>query len=127
RRHAGRRPALRAAAPRSAPPGVQGRGEGLPDRSGRAAGHRRRVRRGGRVHPQAPEPRRVKRIGVVGAMVWDTIYGRDPAQPAVEEWGGIAYALAALDAALEDGWEIVPLIKVGRDMAAPAERFLRSL
>jgi len=69
----------------------------------------------------------VKRIGVVGAMVWDTIYGRDPAQPAVEEWGGIAYALAALDAALDDGWQIVPLIKVGRDMAAPAERFLRSL
>ncbi|HWZ27982.1 MAG TPA: PfkB family carbohydrate kinase [Gemmatimonadales bacterium] len=69
----------------------------------------------------------MKRIGVVGAMVWDTIYGRDPAQPAVEEWGGIAYALAALDAALDDGWEIVPLIKVGHDMAAPAERFLRSL
>jgi len=69
----------------------------------------------------------VKRIGVVGAMVWDTIYGRDPAQPAVEEWGGIAYALAALDAALADDWEIVPLIKVGRDLAAPADRFLRSL
>lgn len=60
-------------------------------------------------------------------MVWDTIYGRDPARPAVEEWGGIAYALAALDAALEGGWEIVPLIKVGRDLADPAERFLRSL
>jgi len=69
----------------------------------------------------------VKRIGVVGAMVWDTIYGRDPAQPAIEEWGGIAYALAALDAALGDDWEIVPLIKVGRDLAAPADRFLRSL
>lgn len=69
----------------------------------------------------------MKRIGVVGAMVWDTIYGRDPAQPAVEEWGGIAYALAGLDAALDDGWEIVPLIKVGRDLAARAEQFLRTL
>lgn len=69
----------------------------------------------------------MKRIGVVGAMVWDTIYGRDPAQPAVEEWGGIAYALAGLDAALADDWEIVPLIKVGADLAAPADRFLRSL
>ena len=69
----------------------------------------------------------MKRIGVVGAMVWDTIYGRDPAQPAVEEWGGIAYALAGLDAALADEWEIVPLIKVGADLAAPADRFLRSL
>src|SRR4029077_9767464 len=34
---------------------------------------------------------------------------------------------AARDAAGGGGWEIVPLIKVGRDMAAPAERFLRSL
>jgi len=38
----------------------------------------------------------LKRLGVIGSMVWDTIYGRDPAQPAIEEWGGIAYALAAL-------------------------------
>jgi pfkB family carbohydrate kinase len=60
-------------------------------------------------------------------MVWDTIYGRDPAQPAVEEWGGIAYALAALDATLSDDWQIVPLIKVGRDLAQKANQFLRAL
>ncbi len=60
-------------------------------------------------------------------MVWDTIYGRDPAQPAVEEWGGIAYALAALDATLTDEWQIVPLIKVGRDLAPRANAFLRTL
>ena len=36
-------------------------------------------------------------------MVWDTIHGRDPAQPAVEEWGGISYALSALDATLPEG------------------------
>jgi len=60
-------------------------------------------------------------------MVWDTIYGRDPAQAAVEEWGGIAYALAALDATLTDEWEIVPLIKVGRDLAPRANTFLRTL
>lgn len=69
----------------------------------------------------------LKRLGVIGSMVWDTIYGRDPAQPAIEEWGGIAYALAALDATLGDGWEIVPLIKVGRDLAPEANRFLSSL
>jgi hypothetical protein len=69
----------------------------------------------------------LKRLGVIGSMVWDTIYGRDPAQPAVEEWGGIAYALAALDATLADGWEIVPLIKVGRDLAPGANTFLRTL
>ncbi len=69
----------------------------------------------------------MKRLGVVGSMVWDTIHGRDPAQPAVEEWGGISYSLAALDATLADDWEIVPLIKVGRDLAARANEFLRSL
>jgi sugar/nucleoside kinase (ribokinase family) len=60
-------------------------------------------------------------------MVWDTIYGRDPAQPAVQEWGGIAYALSALDATLPDDWQIVPLIKVGRDLAPKANEFLSGL
>ena len=60
-------------------------------------------------------------------MVWDTIYGRDPAQPAVQEWGGISYALAALDAMLPEDWQIVPLIKVGRDLAARANEFLSGL
>jgi pfkB family carbohydrate kinase len=69
----------------------------------------------------------VKRLGVIGTMVWDTIYGRDPAQRAVEEWGGIAYALAGLDAALTDDWSIVPLIKVGRDLASQAGTFLRGV
>jgi hypothetical protein len=64
---------------------------------------------------------------VIGSMVWDTIYGRDPAQAAVQEWGGISYALAALDAALTEDWEVVPLIKVGRDLAPKANEFLRSL
>jgi len=60
-------------------------------------------------------------------MVWDTIHGRDPVQAAVEEWGGISYALAALDATLSDDWTIVPLIKVGRDLAPRANQFLRTL
>ncbi len=69
----------------------------------------------------------LKRLGVIGSMVWDTIHGRDPAQPAVEEWGGIAYALAALDATLGGDWQVVPLIKVGRDLAPKANDFLRTL
>ncbi len=69
----------------------------------------------------------MKRLGVIGSMVWDTIYGRDPAQPAVEEWGGISYSLAALDATLRDDWQIVPLIKVGRDLAPRAAEFLGTL
>ncbi len=69
----------------------------------------------------------MKRLGVIGSMVWDTIFGRDPAQPAVEEWGGISYSLAALDATLGDDWQIVPLIKVGRDLAPRAAAFLGTL
>jgi len=69
----------------------------------------------------------VKRLGVIGSMVWDTIYGRDPARPAIEEWGGISYSLAALDATLHDDWQIVPLVKVGRDLAARANEFLGTL
>jgi len=60
-------------------------------------------------------------------MVWDTIHGRDPTQAAVQEWGGISYALAALDATLREDWEIVPLIKVGRDLAPKANQFLSGL
>lgn len=67
------------------------------------------------------------RIGIVGSMVWDLIYGRDAAAPPIEEWGGIAYALAGFDAALPPDWLLVPLIKVGRDMAGQARDFLSSL
>jgi hypothetical protein len=60
-------------------------------------------------------------------MVWDLIYGRDPTAPPVEEWGGIAYGLSGIDAALPDDWSIVPLIKVGWDLAEESARFLRTL
>ena len=60
-------------------------------------------------------------------MIWDTIIGRDPAEAPLEEWGGIGYALAGLDASLTPDWELVPLVKVGRDMAASANEFLRAL
>jgi hypothetical protein len=67
------------------------------------------------------------RVGVLGSLVWDEIHGRDPLAPPVEEWGGVAYALAAMDAALPQDWEIVPLIKVGRDLAVRAGEFLGTL
>lgn len=67
------------------------------------------------------------RVGVVGSLVWDEIHGRDPLAPPAEEWGGIAYGLAGMDAALPPDWEIVPLIKVGSDLAAEAQRFLSTL
>jgi hypothetical protein len=67
------------------------------------------------------------RVGVIGSLVWDEIHGRDPTTGPVEEWGGIAYALAGFDAALPPDWEIVPLIKVGADLAADARQLLASL
>lgn len=68
-----------------------------------------------------------KRVGVIGSFVWDVIHGRDRRVVPVEEWGGITYALAALDAALSDEWEIVPLLKVGDDLADRARTFIRTL
>ncbi len=70
---------------------------------------------------------RVKRLGVIGSFVWDEIHGREPAAPVVQEWGGITYALGALDAALGDDWLITPVVKVGDDLAAHAREFLRTL
>jgi hypothetical protein len=45
----------------------------------------------------------------------------------IEEWGGITYALGALDAALPNSWQAVPLLKVGPDLAPRARDFLRTL
>jgi hypothetical protein len=70
---------------------------------------------------------RRKRLGVIGTFVWDIIHGRTPMQGTVEEWGGITYALGALDAALAPEWEIVPLIKVGVDLTPRARDFLQTL
>ena len=68
-----------------------------------------------------------KRVGVLGSLVWDEIHGRDPAAGVIEEWGGIAYALGSFDAYLPPGWEIVPLIKVGQDLAERAQSLFGSL
>lgn len=70
---------------------------------------------------------RARRLGVVGTLVWDTIHARDGRRQPVQEWGGIAYALGALVAALPEGWEVVPLVKLGRDLAEAGQRFIRSL
>ena len=71
----------------------------------------------------------MNRVGVIGTFVWDVIHGRSGVSPSVpvEEWGGITYSLAALDAALPADWEIVPLMKVGSDLAARARQFLGRL
>jgi len=71
--------------------------------------------------------REKRRIGVIGSFVWDVIHGRDPRSTPIEEWGGITYSLGALDAALSADWEIVPIVKVGFDLAQRAREYLGSL
>jgi len=68
-----------------------------------------------------------KRLGVIGTMVWDTIHDRSGRTEPVEEWGGISYALAGFSVALPEDWEIVPIIRVGRDLSEEAIRFLREI
>ena len=68
-----------------------------------------------------------KRLGVIGSFVWDVIHGRDPRAHPIEEWGGITYSLGALDAAVSGDWEIVPIVKVGYDLAQRAREYLGSL
>src|SRR5688500_8402578 len=89
-----------------------------------------RRRRGGCGHLQSANFRESvvpRRVGVIGSFVWDEIHGRDPRDTPVQEWGCITYALSALDAALSPDWEIVPLLKVGSDMASRAREFLAGL
>jgi hypothetical protein len=63
-------------------------------------------------------------LGVIGTLVWDRIVDRDGRSEPVEEWGGIGYALAALSASLPEGWSVVPILKLGRDLAEEGRRFL---
>lgn len=67
------------------------------------------------------------RVGVIGTMVWDRIYARDQRREPIEEWGGISYALAAMQAAVQPDWQIVPIIKVGSDLRDRAFSFLSTL
>jgi hypothetical protein len=67
------------------------------------------------------------RLGVIGSIVWDVIHNRDASTRPIEEWGGVTYTLSGLDAALPDDWQIVPIIKVGEDLAPRARQFIATL
>jgi sugar/nucleoside kinase (ribokinase family) len=69
----------------------------------------------------------VKRLGVLGTLVWDRIWHPAHADSAIEQWGGITYSLHALSAACAPGWVVEPLLKVGRDLAEEARAFLTEL
>ncbi len=66
-------------------------------------------------------------LGVIGTMVWDTIWRDSAAESSVEEWGGISYALAAADSACPPDFRVRPIIKMGRDLAENGYRFLKEL
>ncbi len=70
----------------------------------------------------------MKRLGALGTMVWDTIHARDPmhSEP-VKEWGGICYGFSAFEAAAPDGWELLPIVKVGANLRERANAYLSSL
>jgi hypothetical protein len=72
---------------------------------------------------------RRKRLGVLGTLVWDTIWTVEDAARGTpfESWGGVAYSFAAAAAACPDGWEVVPFVKVGTDLEAEARAFLGRL
>jgi sugar/nucleoside kinase (ribokinase family) len=69
------------------------------------------------------------KLGVVGTFVWDTIWTLADVQAGrpFETWGGVAYSLAGAAAARPEGWEIVPIVRVGSDLADEAHRFMATL
>jgi sugar/nucleoside kinase (ribokinase family) len=71
----------------------------------------------------------MKRVGVLGTLVRDRIWhpSRGGAAEPTEQWGGIAYSLAAAHAARPRGWSVHPLLKVGTDLHAEALALLHRL
>jgi sugar/nucleoside kinase (ribokinase family) len=60
----------------------------------------------------------MQRVGVLGTLVRDRIWhpSRGGGAGPIEQWGGIAYSLAAARAACPRGWSVHPLLKVGTDL-----------
>jgi sugar/nucleoside kinase (ribokinase family) len=71
----------------------------------------------------------LKRLGILGTFVWDTVWtlADQAAGKPFETWGGMAFSLAAAAAARPEGWEIVPIAHVGKDLAESAHAFLDTL
>ncbi len=68
-----------------------------------------------------------KRLGVLGTFVWDTIWPPGGSERPIEQWGGLAYSLAAFSAVCPPGWTIRPITRIGADLADRAGAFLSSL
>lgn len=69
-----------------------------------------------------------KRLGALSTLVWDRILNPfADAAPSREQWGGAVYSYSSLAATCPDGWEAVPIVKVGRDLEQPAGELLSGL
>jgi sugar/nucleoside kinase (ribokinase family) len=72
----------------------------------------------------------VHRVGVLGTLVCDRLWTYEATQrgdPPLEDWGGICYTLISMAAALPQGWEVVPIVKIGSDVADRAGAFFSSV
>lgn len=68
----------------------------------------------------------MKRLGVLGTLVLDTIIPHGGGEP-TRALGGVSYALSAWETEPAEGWEVFPLVKVGRDVRERADDFLDRL
>lgn len=68
----------------------------------------------------------MRRLGVLGTFVLDTIRGPDDASP-VRSMGGITYSLSAFETRPPDGWVQFPIAKVGEDVLEGVEAFAGNL
>jgi pfkB family carbohydrate kinase len=71
----------------------------------------------------------VKRLGILGTFVWDTVWtlADQAAGRPLETWGGVSFSLASAAATRPEGWEIVPIAHVGADLFERAHAFLDTL
>ena len=68
----------------------------------------------------------MKRLGILGTLVLDTIHDPGGGEP-VRALGGLAYALSAFERVRPPGWTALPILKVGRDARQEAASLLDSL
>jgi hypothetical protein len=71
----------------------------------------------------------VKRLGILGTFVWDTIWtlADQAAGRPLESWGGVSFSMASAAATRPEGWEIVPIAHVGADLIDGVHGFLDTL
>jgi hypothetical protein len=67
-----------------------------------------------------------RRLGIIGTFVWDTVWTLEDqaAGRPLETWGGVSFSVASAAATRPEGWEIVPIAHVGRDLFDQVHAYL---